>query len=260
MHYYNFNIKDYSFASMRLSLMEDLAFRRMLDLYYESEKPLPCELKRTAKFIGMLDNQEEIRGVLNEFWTETEFGWVNNRAKSEIDEYHLKADLARSNGKKGGRPKNINKPNHNPTLLKNNPTLLKSKAKITQPKANQEPITINQEPITNIKDIVTSVPKFNFKNELLSLGVDSQILDDWLTVRKKKRASNTKTAFKSLIAEITKSGLMVNDAIELAAKNSWSGFKAQWYFNEQPNNQQGAQQFSDTTMQNIKNIQGWLDE
>ena len=64
--------------------MEDLAFRRMLDFYYESENPLPCELKRIAKLIGMIDHQEEIRDVLNEFWLETEQGWVNTRAELEI--------------------------------------------------------------------------------------------------------------------------------------------------------------------------------
>ena len=87
--------------------------------------------------------------------------------------------------------------------------------------------------------VVDESPKFNFKNELLALGVDKEILSDWLTVRKNKKASNTKTALKGLITEITKSGLMVNDAIEYAAKKSWAGFKAEWYFNE--NNQGKAQ-------------------
>jgi len=65
--------------------MEDLAFRRMLDLFYESEKELPFELKRIAKLIGMQDHQEEIRDVLNEFWEENEFGWSNSPANL----YHL---------------------------------------------------------------------------------------------------------------------------------------------------------------------------
>lgn len=102
--------------------------------------------------------------------------------------------------------------------------------------------------------IVADAPKFNFKNELLSLGVDKEVLDDWLTVRKKKKASNTKTALKSLLTEIKKSGLMVNDAIEYAASKSWSGFKASWYFNENPQTQ--AKQYSDVTARNIKNLEG----
>lgn len=103
-------------------------------------------------------------------------------------------------------------------------------------------------------DIVAKAPKFNFKAELLALGVNEEILTDWLTVRKNKKASNTKTAFNGLMKEITKSGLLVNDAIEYAASKSWSGFKAQWYLSEQPTNQ--AKQFSDVTAQNIKNLEG----
>ena len=101
---------------------------------------------------------------------------------------------------------------------------------------------------------VAKAPKFNFKAELLSLGVNEEILSDWLVVRKNKKASNTKTAFNGLMKEITKSGLMVNDAIEYAASKSWSGFKAQWYLNEQPTNQ--AKKYSDVTAQNIKNLEG----
>jgi len=85
--------------------------------------------------------------------------------------------------------------------------------------------------------LVKSEPKFNFKSELLALGVNEDVLSDWLKVRSKKKASNTKTALKGLLTEITKSGLMVNDAIEYAASKSWSGFKANWYFNEEGSNQ-----------------------
>mgnify|MGYP003655503394 FL=1 len=102
--------------------------------------------------------------------------------------------------------------------------------------------------------VVAKAPKFNFKSELLALGVDGDILEDWLTVRKKKKASNTKTAFNGLISEVTKSGLMVNDAIEYAASKSWSGFKADWYFNENPINT--VKQYSDTTAKNLKNLEG----
>lgn len=148
MHYYQFNIKDYSFATIRMSLMEDLAFRRMLDLFYESEQPLPFELKRVAKLIGMLDHQEEIRDVLNEFWTETESGWVNSRALSEIKAYKAKADTARLNGKKGGRPKTHKEPTETQLVNLANP-------EITRLKANHKPLTINHKPnkeITSLKN------------------------------------------------------------------------------------------------------------
>jgi uncharacterized protein YdaU (DUF1376 family) len=148
MHYYQFNIKDYSFATIRMSLMEDLAFRRMLDLFYESEKPLPCELKRIAKLIGMIDHQEEIRDVLNEFWKETENGWVNSRANDEIEKYKSKAQSARANGKKGGRPKTQEEPKLTQSVILDNP-------EITGSKANHKPITNNHKLVIKDLSVIT---------------------------------------------------------------------------------------------------------
>ena len=96
-------------------------------------------------------------------------------------------------------------------------------------------LSLNPDSPPEKKVVVAKAPKFDFKNELLLLGVDKQVLEDWLTVRKKKKASNTKTAFTGLIKEVEKSGLSVGDAVEVAAQNSWIGFKAQWYANLKPN-------------------------
>lgn len=176
MHYYQFNIKDYSFATIRMSLMEDLAFRRMLDLYYESEKPLPFELKRIAKLVGMVDHQEEIKDVLNEFWQETEEGWVNTRASEEIVKYQLKADAARANGKKGGRP---TKPKKTQSVNLANPEKSESKA-------NHKPITNNHK---LDKDICQQVAD-EYNSALPELGQVIKLSD--------KRKAQIKAAIKEM--------------------------------------------------------------
>lgn len=76
--------------------------------------------------------------------------------------------------------------------------------------------------------IKTKVTNFGFKGRFLSLGVDKQVLSDWLATRRKKKASNTETAFNSLIKQIKKSGLPIPVAIEIAAGSGWAGFKAEW--------------------------------
>lgn len=82
-------------------------------------------------------------------------------------------------------------------------------------------------------DTANASPKFNFKNELLLLGVDPQVLDDWLIVRKNKKASNTKTALSKIINQAALANLSVNDAVAYASGKDWKGFEAQWYFNDQ---------------------------
>lgn len=153
MHYYQFNIGDYTKKTKHLTPLEDIAYRRMLDLFYDTEDPLPCEISRIARLIVMPENQEEIRQVLNEFWTETDAGWVDNRAEREIESYHRKAESARVNGKKGGRPKTQKKPK------KTEPVNLANPAE-TESKANHKPITNNQEPVNN-KDIPQSEDCFD---------------------------------------------------------------------------------------------------
>jgi uncharacterized protein YdaU (DUF1376 family) len=45
MHYYKFNIADYRSATAHLTNEEDLAYRRLLDMYYDTEVPIPNDPK-----------------------------------------------------------------------------------------------------------------------------------------------------------------------------------------------------------------------
>ena len=64
MHFYSFNIGDYMSHTVHLSLMEDLAYRRCLDIYYLHEKPLPEDASMVARKIRMPDNVAEVKIVL----------------------------------------------------------------------------------------------------------------------------------------------------------------------------------------------------
>ena len=75
--------------------------------------------------------------------------------------------------------------------------------------------------------------KFDFKKNLLELGIEEQIVDDWLVVRKNKKASNTQTAFNSIKKQIELVNASANECIRIAVENSWQGFKASWFNNIQ---------------------------
>jgi hypothetical protein len=79
---------------------------------------------------------------------------------------------------------------------------------------------------------------FNFKNSLIDLGVQPDIIKDWLLVRKNKKATNSETAFNSIKTEIEKTNLNANDCIKLAVEKSWSGFNSEWVKTE-PEKKQG---------------------
>ena len=70
MHYYRFPLKDYRSAAGHLFLRhdEDLTFRRLIDEYLYTEKPLTNDIPALARRIGM--DQETVKFVLREFFVE----------------------------------------------------------------------------------------------------------------------------------------------------------------------------------------------
>jgi DNA-binding MarR family transcriptional regulator len=93
----------------------------------------------------------------------------------------------------------------------------------------------------NIKDNISPTEiinkekdvRFDFKKSLLEIGVSPQVAEDWLKVRKAKKAANTETAFKRIQEEIELSGLSADECITIAVERSWQGFKAEWLSNYQ---------------------------
>lgn len=75
---------------------------------------------------------------------------------------------------------------------------------------------------------LSSQKKFCFKQALLDLGVCESVVNDFLLVRKNKKATNSETAFNRIKNEIAKSGLNANECITIAVEHSWQGFSAEW--------------------------------
>lgn len=74
--------------------------------------------------------------------------------------------------------------------------------------------------------------KFSFFNSLFNLGIDKQLANDWIAVRKTKKLTNTQTAFNNLKKEFDKCGKPIHVIIEKCVNESWGGFKASWDWKE----------------------------
>ncbi len=144
MHYYQFNIGDYSRRTSRLSLLEDLAYRRLLDLCYLSEQPLNGCSTDVARDVGMAECQPEVDYVLRKFFTEFDGGWVNDRASEEIEFYQSKKKMASKAGKASGKARK----------LKASEQTFNDRSTNVQPTINQQPITNNHKPLTINKEPV----------------------------------------------------------------------------------------------------------
>lgn len=109
MNYYPHHIGDYTSMTAHLSWTEDLAYRRLLDIYYRREKPIPAGIPEVCRLVRATEKHEcdAVELVLREYFELRPTGWHKDRCDDEIARMQKAAEAARTNGKKGGRPKKI---------------------------------------------------------------------------------------------------------------------------------------------------------
>lgn len=205
MHYYQFNIGDYRAATAHLSNEEDLAYRRLLDMYYDTENQIPLDTQWVAKRLRL--DTEVVKSVLLDMFKLTEAGWHHGRCETVIEQYHAMAEKNRANGRLGGRKKN-------------------PVASDSQPIAKA---TINDKPITNNHKTI----KERATNVACPPDVNEQVWQDWLQLRKLKKASVTETVVKGARSEAAKLGWELEKFLVEWCTRGSQGLKAEWIADKQ---------------------------
>lgn len=143
MNFFPFHPGDYMLRTAHLDPIEDLAYRRLIDLYYVNEAPLQGSAEELSRVIRLRKHSEQVAAVLQEFFVESDAQlWSHNHCDEVIDQYRLKARQAAENGKRGGRPKKTqSEPSPNPAITQ---PVISANPDETGSEANQEPITNNQ--------------------------------------------------------------------------------------------------------------------
>lgn len=211
MNYYPFHIGDFRGASMHLTNAEELAYRRALDWYYDTESPIPLDTQWVSRRLRV--ESADLETVLNDFFVCTDAGWTHARCDSEIATYQRQAEKNRANGAKGGRPKGSKEP-------KNNPAGFQSEAggkpveSGTNP--NQEPRTKNQKPNKEA-------------------AAQPFVLPDWIPadtwaayckVRTGKKAKNEPHALGLIVKDLEKFRAAGHDPVDClnnSIKSGWAG-------------------------------------
>jgi uncharacterized protein YdaU (DUF1376 family) len=182
--------------------MEDLAYRRLLDFYFLHEQPI--KHRDVARQIGMREHEEDVMTVLNEFFISTEDGFVNPRADKEIQQYKEFSEAG-----KRGAAKRWSKPPNGEAISPPNATPIATN--------NHKPITNNHKPK---KDSATSVACPD--------SVSQQVWDDWVTLRKSKKAPITQTVLNGAIDEAKILGWPLEKFLAEWCSRGSQGLKAAW--------------------------------
>lgn len=245
MFSYQHHIGDFNKATRHLTRVERSIYRDMLDLYYETEKPLPDDIKAICRLVIARDNEEvtAVEQMLNEFFHKNCDGWAHVRCELEIEKYrnnsNQKSEAGKAsaaaraakreriiNGRSTGvgtvaeRDVNVDSTNHKPQPLTNN---------LNQYLEQDKPA----------KKSKAVKPDLNYS--IWPQLPDQQILNDWIAMRKAKRAPLSQTVLDTFGGEFKKAatfGYSVNDCLRTAIASGWTGFKFSWMQNQ---NSRGSQ-------------------
>ena len=212
MHYYQFNIGDYKAATAHLTNEEDLAYRRLLDMYYDLETKIPLDTQWVARRIRV--EASVIRDVLNDMFDKHDDGWFHARCQEVIEAYHAMAEKNRANGRMGGRKKN-------PVATDTQP--------IAKPTINYKLETINDKLKNKATPMATPV------------GVSESVWQEFVSHRKSKKAKVTQLVIDGIVKEANKAGWTLEDALIETIVRNWQSFKADWVLDKQNNQQSFAE-------------------
>ena len=198
MHYYQFNIGDYMSHTRNLSLLEDLAYRRLLDEYYLHEQALNSGLTSVARQIGMREHEDVVQYVLESFFMlkEDGSGWINARCDREIQQFRERL----SNASKAGRASAERRLNAGSTPVQ---------------------LNNNHKPINNkIPKVGTIMPKPD--------GVSEKVWESFVDARKAKKAPITELVIADIKKQAALAGWTLDAALTETVIRGWRSFKAEW--------------------------------
>ena len=153
------------------------AFWCIVEMLYEEQGTLPKEYERIA--FELRTEYDLVKDVIeeydlfekddNKFWSITAIDRLNKR----ISKSEKARESVQERWKKYERNTNVKQSKNDSNT---------SKVKESKVKESKK------------EDIYV----FNFKSSLINLGIEKQIVSDWLKVRSQKKASNTETSFNRI--------------------------------------------------------------
>lgn len=147
MHYYKFNIGDFVKDTAHLTLEEEGVYRRLIDLYYTSEKAISLDIKSVSRAIRARGNEDLISEILNEFFIKNKTCFKQTRIEKELKAYKEKSKKAKKSAEaRWGKGSGVKENDANALR-----TQSERNANHKPLTTNHKPLTTNQEPVAKSK-------------------------------------------------------------------------------------------------------------
>ena len=187
------------------------------------------------------------------------FGFVKQTIDRDTQKYISIKEKRKEAGAKGGRPLKTNE-------LEESKEKQKKQLVFEKSKKNKSPLNVNdnvnvndfsllekekqksvcvefgegekkEQPLNAEKEtspqVAPAPPPFNFRKAMLAEGFAPELVDEWLKIRKAKKAVNTERAFNNFINQVRLTNQDINAVLSIIVQKQWKGFEADWLHNTQ---------------------------
>lgn len=112
MHHYPHHVSDFKSATCHITFVERALYRELLDLYYDTERPLVADQTKLARLARAETDEHKaaLQSVLDEFFVLTDEGWFNERCAREIEAYQQKQEQQSRAGKASAAKRKAKRP------------------------------------------------------------------------------------------------------------------------------------------------------
>lgn len=219
MNYYEQHLGDYARDAGHLSMLEDGAYRRLIDAYYSRERALPVDVRECCKLAKATSKPERdaVAYVLREFFDLQDDGYHQKRCDKEIARFKDKSEKARASINK--RWENVRNENERNTDVSAND--IRTNNEGNTPRARP------QSPVTSKEQDQEKKAKPPAAPAALPEPPDWVPADAWtgfVDMRRKERHPLTARAAKLVLGELTRLKADGHDpgaVLDQSTRNGW---------------------------------------
>lgn len=229
MNFYPFHIGDYASATRHLTWMEDAAYRRLLDVYYVKEGPLPTEKRQVYRLaVASTEEQREaIDTVLEEFFELTDSGYTHMRCEDEIAHAVDKRNkAAQSANTRWSNAKN--KGDALPAQGERNANASNEACERIHEACEGNAPNPNPNPNPKVNTRAPSRKRDPSPSPARPDDVEPQTWGDWLVLRRAKKAPVSETVISGARAEAAKAGMPLDAFLRVWCTRGSQGLQADW--------------------------------
>jgi uncharacterized protein YdaU (DUF1376 family) len=204
MHYYKRNLGDYAKKTGRLTMLQHGAYTLLIDSCYDRETFPTLEQAIEWTWASTEAEIEAVKFVLSRFFVLDKDGcYVQDRILQELLHYHANADTNKRIAIEREAKRKNKSTNRVPVVDEAPP--------------NQEPLTNNHKPKRESATVVAC-----------PLDVSEQVWQDWLSLRKSKKAAVTQTVLEGARKEAFKLDWPLEKFLVEWCTRGSQGLKAEW--------------------------------